>query len=193
MRVARVPRWEGAARRGERAGPNPKHSPMCDAMTAFRRGETPKLIYNTWMSKTLIVVRHGHAVEGEADFARRLSDRGVSEVNSAGQALAQRGIKLDGVLTSSAPRAAETAKLLASRVGFDGVLQQARELYLAEATAILECVCATDDEIETLLLVGHNPGLSAFVEHMTGQVCELHTAQVVHLKLDIDHWNEASF
>jgi phosphohistidine phosphatase len=145
------------------------------------------------MSKILIVVRHGHAVEGEADFARRLSDRGVSEVNSAGHALAQRGIQLDGVLTSSASRAAQTAKLLADRLSFEGPLQQARELYLAEATTILQRVCATDDEIDTLLLVGHNPGLSAFVEHMTGQVCELHTAQVVHLKLDVEQWSEASF
>ncbi len=162
-------------------------------MTTFRRGETPRLIYNIWMSKTLIVVRHGHAVEGEADFARRLSERGVSEVNNAGHALAQRGVQLDGVLTSSAPRASETAKLLASRVNFEGALQQARELYLAEPTTILERVCATNDEIETLLLVGHNPGLSAFVEHMTGQVCELHTGQVVHLKLEVEHWSEVSF
>jgi phosphohistidine phosphatase len=145
------------------------------------------------MPKTLVVVRHGHAVEGEADFARRLSSRGVSEVNASAQQLADSGCKLDAVLTSSAARASETATLIADGCAFHGSVQQANELYLAEPRAILKRVCATDDAIDTLLLVGHNPGLSAFVEQMTGRICELHTAQVVHLKLNVEHWNDVAF
>ena len=144
------------------------------------------------MSKTLIVVRHGHAVEGDDDFARRLSERGASEVNASGKRLAGAGVRLDAVLCSSAPRASATADLLLQHCGYRGKVQHSDELYLAEPWIILRRVCETSDEVETLLVVGHNPGLSAFVTGLTGQPCELHTAQVVHLELDVNHWGEVS-
>lgn len=145
------------------------------------------------MSRTLIVARHGHAVEGVVDFERTLSERGVSEVNSAGKTLAARGTKLDAVLASAAPRAAATATALAELVGFEGQVQFVNDLYLAEPLELLRHVCATTDDVQTLLLVGHNPGLSTFVQLLSGQPCELHTAQVVHLALGVNLWSEVSF
>lgn len=145
------------------------------------------------MAKTLIVARHGHALEGEDDFQRRLSAKGVTEVNAAGLALVARSLRLDGVLTSPAPRASETARLLAQHCGFDEPLREEPELYLAEPLTILRRVCATAEHVETLLLVGHNPGLSTFVSRLSGRPHELRTAQVVHLQLDVNHWGEVSF
>jgi len=145
------------------------------------------------MAKTLIVARHGHALEQEDDYERRLSDKGVAEVNAAGTALVARSVRLDAVLTSSAPRAAETARLLAKHCAFAEPLQEDEELYLAEPLTILKRVCATPKHVETLLLVGHNPGLSTFVSSVSGQPHELRTAQVVHLRLDVNQWGEVSF
>lgn len=144
------------------------------------------------MAKTLIVVRHGHALEGDDDFARRLSPRGVVEVNNAGAALAAKPVRLDALLTSTAPRALETARLLANHCRFTSPLREEEELYLAEPVTILQRVCATPDTVETLLLVGHNPGLSTFVSRSSGQPHELRTAQVVHLRLDVNQWGELS-
>ncbi len=144
------------------------------------------------MAKTLIVARHGHALDGEDDFQRRLSPKGVSEVNAGGLALAARSTRLDAVLTSAAPRALETARLLAQHCGFSAPLRVEEELYLAEPLTILRRVCATPDAVTTLLLVGHNPGLSSFVSIASGQSHELRTGQVVHLQLDVNHWGEVS-
>jgi phosphohistidine phosphatase len=144
------------------------------------------------MAKTLIVARHGHAQEREDDFVRQLSPQGVAEVNAAGAALA-RAVRFDAVLTSAAPRAAQTAQLLAEQCAFDGALREDAKLYLAEPITILQRVCATPDHVETLLLVGHNPGLSTFLTKLSGQPHELRTAQVVHLRLDVNQWGEVSF
>lgn len=144
------------------------------------------------MAKTLIVVRHGHALEGKDDFARRLSPVGVTEVNTAGAALAAKPVRLDAVLTSAAPRAVETARLLANHCRFASPLREEEELYLAEPVTILQRVCAIPDTVETLLVVGHNPGLSTFVSRLSGQSHELRTAQVVHLRPDVDQWSELS-
>lgn len=145
------------------------------------------------MAKTLIVARHGHAEDAQDDFTRRLSPKGVAEVNAAGRTLASRGTCVDAVLTSAAPRAAETARLLAKHVGFDAPPQEERQLYLAEPLTLLKRVCATSDSVETLLVVGHNPGLSSFVSRLGGQAHDLRTAEVVHLRLDVEHWGEVSF
>lgn len=145
------------------------------------------------MAKTLIVARHGHALEREDDFSRRLSPKGVSEVDSAGEALATAVRQLDAILTSAAPRASETAHLLAKHCGFEERLVEDAALYLAEPLTILQRVCATPARVETLLLVGHNPGLSTFVSNLNGQSYELRTAQVVHLRLDVNQWGEVSF
>lgn len=144
------------------------------------------------MSKTLIVVRHGHADPGEADFARRLSPRGVSEANATGRRLAERGIVLDAVLTSTAPRALETAIAVAGQCGFGGDVQRSDVLYLADPSTILRAVRATADSVETLLVVGHNPGLSAMVDLISGQMCELHTAEAVQLTLQVKHWADVA-
>lgn len=138
--------------------------------------------------KLLIVVRHGHAIEGQDDFARTLSTRGFDEVRSTGKRLQSRRTRVDHIVTSSAPRAAATAHQLAPFCEFTGSIEQVRELYLAASRVLLDHVCRTDDSIQTLMLVGHNPGLSTFVELLTGERTELGTADVRWLSLDVDAW-----
>ncbi len=139
-------------------------------------------------SKTLIVVRHGHAIAGEDDFARTLSGRGIAEVRATGARLQARGLRVDHVLTSSAPRAAATAQELATLYQLAGPIEQARDLYLAAPRVLFEAVACVDDKIDTLMLVGHNPGLSTFVELLTGNRTELATAEARHVELDVPQW-----
>lgn len=143
--------------------------------------------------KTLIVVRHGHAIEGQDDFARTLSTRGIHEVHTSGAALRTRGVHVEHVLTSAAPRAATTAVELAPFFGFKGEVEYSRALYLANARTLLDAVTRVDDRVATLLLVGHNPGLSTFVEQLTGERTELATAEWRILELDAESWSVVTF
>jgi phosphohistidine phosphatase len=142
--------------------------------------------------KTLIVVRHGHAVEGQDDYARELSPRGADEVRSTGEVLQARSTRVDHIVTSSAPRAAATAGVLAPFCAYSGSVEQLRSLYLAQPGTILQAVTSTNEAVNTLLLVGHNPGLSSFVELLTGERTGLHTAEMRYIALDVTSWSLVS-
>jgi phosphohistidine phosphatase len=142
--------------------------------------------------KTLIVVRHGHAIDGDDDYTRTLSARGMKEVHAAGAHFRSQATRVDHILTSSAPRAAATARELAAICGFEGTIEHARELYLATPRALLHAVTRTNGAVDTLMLVGHNPGLSTFVELLTGERTNLGTAEMRSISLNVDDWSSVT-
>jgi phosphohistidine phosphatase len=71
--------------------------------------------------KRLIVVRHAKAEKAEAhqrDFMRPLAGRGRRDAAEMGHRLAKRGTQPDAVVSSPAPRALETARIVARELDF---------------------------------------------------------------------------
>lgn len=112
----------------------------------------------------LILLRHAEARPAENDgddHDRPLSDRGRHEAKAAGQWLAAHGLRPDRVLCSPALRTRDTAALALAALG-DPPPQYAPEIYDAspgELLALLDQI----DGAETVLLVGHNPGIERLV------------------------------
>lgn len=114
--------------------------------------------------KRLILLRHAkssHPEDGMPDAERPLSGRGERDAPRMGARLRERGIHPDLVLSSPALRARRTAKLVAGALDYppEDVRLDA-SLYLAAPEEILAVVAAQADEIDCLLVVGHNPGLT---------------------------------
>jgi phosphohistidine phosphatase len=117
----------------------------------------------------LIVLRHAKSSwkdESLDDFDRPLSGRGVRDGKRFGAQLGERLPAPDRVLCSTARRTRDTLAFLVPglvdprRVSFED------ELYLAPAETLLERVqrrTGDGDPVETLLLIGHNPGLTELV------------------------------
>ncbi len=116
------------------------------------------------MIRHWIVLRHAHAEAQSSDggdFSRELSSRGREEATRAADALAK---LLDGrvprILSSPAARAEATAQIVAERLG-DSVGFNAR-IYDATPGHLLDVFNATSPT-ETVLVVGHNPGVEELV------------------------------
>lgn len=112
--------------------------------------------------KTLIILRHGKAETGtptQDDHARRLTPRGADAAAAMGAHLAAQGLAPDKVLCSNAARTSETFAQV--QAAFPGGLkvEYSQKLYHASAGELLQFIAATPDDVNTLLLVGHNPGL----------------------------------
>jgi phosphohistidine phosphatase len=142
------------------------------------------------MQRALILMRHGHAEEGRDDYARCLTEVGRSAARRAGLALARAGLSPECVLTSSAPRARETAELVAQACKFAGSLQAERSLYLAEEVAYLAALHSLPEQVSRVLLVGHNPTLSTLARRLGPPGADLSPAQYVELHLELDAWRE---
>lgn len=137
--------------------------------------------------KRLLLLRHAKAVPATdplVDIDRPLADRGERDARRIGERLRQQRVQPALILTSPAARALRTAQLVAHTIDYphDAIALEHR-LYLAEPAAITEIVAAQDAAIETLLVVGHNPGLTELVHRLLPafDVDDLPTCAVVGL------------
>ena len=115
--------------------------------------------------RTLVIMRHAKAeASAPTDFERQLTDRGHADARAAGEWLATQGIEPDYVLVSAAARTVQTWEDVAVGSGWDLTLAEYDEgLYSASTDVALDLVRATDDGIETLVVIGHNPTVAYLV------------------------------
>jgi phosphohistidine phosphatase len=138
--------------------------------------------------RRVILLRHGHAEESRDDFARPLSDTGRAAAERAGSAIERAGWCPDRVLTSPAPRARETAEIAARACGFAGSIASNRDLYLASGARYLAALRDLSAGASSVLLVGHNPGLSELARTLCRHPGELAPAAFASAAFEIDGW-----
>ncbi len=121
--------------------------------------------------KRLAILRHAKSSWDQAgldDFQRPLNGRGRKAARRMGREMKRRGIAFDLVLASPATRVRETIEGVAQEYpGFDRNLRFEESIYLADSSTLIDLVHAFPDEIETALIVGHNPGLERLVLQLT--------------------------
>jgi phosphohistidine phosphatase len=137
--------------------------------------------------KRLLLLRHAKAVPAEeplADITRPLAERGQRDARHVGERLRQHTPRPERILTSPSARTLETAQLVATAFGHPhDAISVERGLYLAEPAALLAVIGAQNDTVESLLVVGHNPGLTELVHELLPafDVDDLPTGAVVAL------------
>jgi phosphohistidine phosphatase len=111
--------------------------------------------------RRLLLLRHAKAVQdsGEGDFARALTERGRGDAARTGHALDTRGYVPDLVLCSSAARTTQTWETLSPELAKAPIVEFTKALYLASPKNILAQIHLTPDEVRTLMVLGHNPGI----------------------------------
>jgi phosphohistidine phosphatase len=123
---------------------------------------------NSSGGRTLIAVRHAksswdHDVE---DHDRPLSGRGRRDADALGRLLVQRGLIPDLVLCSTATRTRETWERAQAVGASAGEVRLVRGIYHAWVPELVRLVRQTPDELATVLLLGHSPGIPDLVEHI---------------------------
>ena len=119
--------------------------------------------------KWLWIIRHGHAANSLdiPDFARPLPQHGQEQALVAGRGIHSITGAPEFVLTSSAPRAAATAKLLAGES--HAVVEEQEHLYMASVDTLLAATWSIPSDIRSAIVVGHNPGVSHLANLLAGQ------------------------
>jgi len=115
--------------------------------------------------RTLVIMRHAKAeASAPSDLERELTDRGHADAREAGAWLAAQGIEPDYVLVSGAARTVQTWEDVAAGSGWDLTLAEYDDgLYSASTDVALDLIRQTDDGIETLVVIGHNPTVAYLV------------------------------
>lgn len=145
--------------------------------------------------KRLYLIRHAKSSWEDpewTDFERPLNKRGKRDALEMGCRLARKGIRVDSIVTSPAKRAKVTAEILAGKIGFslDKILEDLR-LYEAEISDILKVIASFDRRHRSVMVFGHNPGLTLFIRHFAGCALEnLPTCGIAELCFKADEWGE---
>ncbi len=139
--------------------------------------------------KKLMIVRHGialpHGTPGFADDERPLTPKGERRVRQIAYGLKSLTIEVDRIVTSPLPRAYRTAEIIGRVLGRPDDLETADALRAGESATAIEMWLETRGE-GSLMIVGHNPGLSDLVSLLlTRQVqvpiCELRRGGIASL------------
>lgn len=147
------------------------------------------------MKKTIVLIRHGKAVPIDTfkkDIDRVLAERGVNDGYKVGYKLVEDRIIPDLILTSPAARASHTAHILtrAMRVSSE-MIKIIDTLYHCTTDSVMSEIKAVPDDIRTLFLVGHNPGITDMAYLLSGGATTfLPTTGVAILTFEADNWIE---
>ncbi|MCL2551638.1 MAG: histidine phosphatase family protein [Actinomycetia bacterium] len=119
--------------------------------------------------RTVVLLRHAKADWPQVpDHERPLADRGRLDAPSAGRRFADDGISPDLALCSTAARTRETWKLVAHELPHRPKTVYEERLYDASLGDLLALLSETPDDVSSLLLVGHNPGMHALADALAG-------------------------
>jgi phosphohistidine phosphatase len=119
--------------------------------------------------RTLVLLRHAKADwPSVPDHERPLADRGRLDSPAAGRRFADDGISVDLALCSTAARTRETWKLAAHEMPHRPKTVYEERLYEASLDDLFALVNQTPDDIGSLLLIGHNPGMHALADALAG-------------------------
>ena len=143
--------------------------------------------------KTLLVLRHAKSSWNNPaldDHERPLNKRGRRVAPRIGELVRQYGLIPDVVLSSDAVRARLTAEAVAEAARYAGEILLDPRLYLASPADIRSLLATVRENAETVMIVGHNPGLEKLVEQLTGERQDLPTATLVQIGLPIDQWRD---
>lgn len=147
--------------------------------------------------KTLYLLRHAKSSWDDpsiSDFERPLNIRGKSDAPLMGKEMVKRKWIPDFMLTSSAKRASSTAKKIADELDFPRKeIEESDTLYEAHYSAYLNLIVGTKNKYESMLIVGHNPGISRLTYYLTGENVDFSTCTLAKIEFDTEDWQEISF
>ena len=146
--------------------------------------------------KTLLLVRHAKtapAGPNQTDHARALEDSGVTDAGKLAHYLRKKNLIPDQILVSSANRTQTTAHILLTAFDSSQIdVVVSDELYLADENFLQEVIASVRDDIGTLMIVGHNPGLSELAHYFDHDVHGMRPAQMLCVEFDSKHWTQAN-
>lgn len=145
--------------------------------------------------KNLLLMRHAKSSwkdDSLKDHERPLKKRGRKDAKRIAKVIKKNDLVPDLILSSSATRAKETVDIVVETLSYKKQILYSDELYMGEPQDYITALKSLDDDYKTVLMVGHNPGLEAYLQIIDGEIESVPTAGLGYLVLVIDDWKDLS-
>ena len=145
--------------------------------------------------KKLYIVRHAQKApekSGQDDYDRPLSQQGFEDAQLMADKLASKGVKADLIVASPATRTKQTSEVLASTLNYNKNIMYNEVLYMAYVNELVETITYTFDTVDTMILVAHNPSLTALAVTLVGFKEKIVSGGVMEVEFDCNSWIDIS-
>ena len=152
--------------------------------------------------KTLYLLRHAKSSWAEpalADFDRPLGKRGRKAAPRMATYMREHGLLPELALCSAAVRTQQTWELVAEVLG-DIPVKTYRSLYLASPARLLETLRRQPDELGSVIMIAHNPGMGRLAIRLSGPgsdpaalteaEAKFPTAALAEIGFDVESWSQ---
>ena len=140
----------------------------------------------------LILLRHAKSAwntDAPTDHARPLNKRGQRDAPRVGAALRDRGWIPEIVLCSDARRTTETWARMGPELAPEAPVLYRADLYHAGVSQLTPLLAARTEQ--TVLVIGHNPGIEEMLLYFSGQDREITTGNAALLTTTATRWEQA--
>lgn len=141
--------------------------------------------------KRVLLMRHAKSSWKDSslsDHLRPLNERGKRDAPRMGRHIRDQDIRLDAILCSTATRARATVEGFLQEYTFEGEVHYYDELYLAGLDEILAVLNHLPENVETAMVIAHNPGLETCLDILCDQYEHMPTACIADIKFPIARW-----
>lgn len=147
--------------------------------------------------KILFLTRHAESAWAQSqlsDHDRPLNERGEHDARRMAVHLAANYPPPQRIVSSTALRAATTARILGQGIGYPlQDIQYRPDLYLADPGTLLATARVLGDDLDAAMLVAHNPGMTDAINLLCDAALEsLPTCGVARIGFDAGNWRELS-
>ena len=144
--------------------------------------------------KYLTLLRHAKSSweeTGRVDIERPLNKRGKHDAPLMGKVIAEKVQQPDRILCSPAKRARKTAKLVAEAMSFPKKrIDIVEEIYNADVDALLTVLYGLENEIQRVMLIGHNPSITGLLNYLAPSgIDNMPTCGTAYIELPVESWN----
>ena len=143
--------------------------------------------------KSLFLLRHAKSSwdnPQHSDFERPLSKRGISDAILLPKYIQKHSISFDLILSSPSERTQSTLDLVLSSLNPIPSTVFKESIYHASASALSQLIKEQDEEINNVLVIGHNPGLHILTESLTDEsIIKFPTCAFAKLT-NFNHWKD---
>lgn len=143
--------------------------------------------------KKVFLMRHAKSSWKDAnvpDHDRPVKKKGEKDVKAMAKMLKHKKHLPDLILCSSAERAKQTAVLFKKASSYEGKIEYNDKLYMAEVPDLIATLKESPKKAKSVMVIGHNPGLEALLQTLTGKVETLPTSSIAYISLPIEEWSE---
>ncbi len=143
--------------------------------------------------KTLLIMRHAKSSwdnADQSDFERPLNKRGLAAAPLMGDYIRTEQLQPALIISSPAARARQTALIIQNSAQIESEIIFDDRIYEATPGRLLDVIGEQENTNNSMLLVGHNPGLEGLIKILTGDMQPMPTAALAVIDLESKNWRD---